>query len=207
MEQLSRFAFLFYECYKHGVEDASRVSDDNRCAEYVDRMCSTHVYRLVGQDYDMTWKEWRIRMVVYSSTLSARKEQARRYLMGVDRYGFYAAVALRAGMEFYVQGVRDFTNYPVYAGLELFLADKHMRRWAKGFEHSLYRKLNDILEEMTMLLYDRVRYDAKVVDEEREGRSFAMTTNTYNLFIEIMYSRGLSKPKPKWEEFGNGQRK
>lgn len=192
--------YLFYECYRHGVEDASNVNDENKCREYIEAMRRTHEYRLVGHDYEMTWKEWRIRLVMYASRMKGKREMVRKVLLGIDRYGVYYAVTLRAAMEFYVDGVKDFTEYPRYEGLESFFNDTHLRKWQKGFQYALYRNTYNLLEDMTALVYDRVRYDKKISEKKRTGYIIAMTDRTYNLFVELMYTKIMYRSRPEWKQ-------
>ena len=181
--------YLFYDCYRHGVEDASKVCDENYCKDYVEKMKSSHVFRLVNHDYEMSWKEWRMRMVVYSSNLTSRRDLIRRFLLGIESYGRYYSVCLRVAMDFYVKGVEDFSNYPVYTSLELFLADKHFSLWKKGFEYDVYRNIEKVLEDTQLLVYDRIRNDLNLIKKKSNGYKIESTECEYNWLVEaILFS-------------------
>lgn len=184
---------LMYDCYRHGVEDASKVCDENACRDYVRRMRSSHVFRVVTQDYDITWKEWRMRLVVYSQNLTKCRDLMRRFLLDIDAYGNYYSVSLRACMDFYVKGVEDFCEYPVHTDLELFLADRHFSRWQKGFRYEVYRCLDNVLDDMQTLLYERLHIDEAVDVEKGDGCRLAMTGRTYNAFIEAVWRSRFAK--------------
>lgn len=184
---------LMYDCYRHGVEDASKVNDENACRGYVGRMRRSHVFRLVTQGFDISWKEWRMNLVVYSQNLSTGRDMMRRYLLDIDGYGAYYSVALRACMDFYVCGVEDFCEYPVHTDLELFFADRHYSKWKKGFRYDVYRDADDVLDDMQTIVYGRMHADEALAAERGEGYRLAMTNRTYNAFIEAVWRSKYAK--------------
>lgn len=189
---------LFYRCYKHGVCDASELCDENRCVQYIERMRSAHVYRLVSQNFDIDWKEWRVRMMLYASEVKRLREKLRLFLMDIRSYGPYYSVPLRIGMDFYVNGVDDYTKYPANEKLELFLAGEDFTKWKRGFEKAPYRKINDIFEEMQIVLFDRARADLTVTQNFADGSKMALTDRTYMAFLDAMFLCLQNTNRKKW---------
>lgn len=191
--------YMFYECYRHGVVDAAELDDENQCREYVRFMRSAHIYKILGMDYELHWKEWRIRMMLYIERIPYR-ERLRKFLIDIDSYGTYYSVALRAGMDFYVLGADDFLKYPVSTMIEQFRYETHYRRWQKGFEMTVYRNAGKLNTDLQILLFDRARYDMEIVVNNAKGADLAMTQTTYLTFMDAIYRSVFKIDKPEKDE-------
>lgn len=182
-----RLLLLFHECYKHGVEDASRVYDEEKRKAYVGAMETSHIYMKVGQDYEIKWKEWVVELLMYSRNLGrADVDVLRDYLYDIKAYKGYEAIPLRISMDFYVRGVKAFNDYPVYQGMELFLADNRSFRWQKEFYKGMPLSYIELFEDMHMMAYDRMHTDIEMISNKDKGHGMAFKHKDYDTFLIAM---------------------
>lgn len=182
-----RLLRLFHECYKHGVEDASRVYDEEKRKVYVGAMETSHTYMKVGQDYEIKWKEWIVELLMYCRNMNRMDVNiVRDYLYDIKEYKGYKAIPLRVSMDFYVRGVKAFNDYPAYQGMELFLAENKAYRWQKGFYQTIPLSYIDFFEDMHMMVYDRMHTDMEMISNKDKGYGMAFKHKDYDTFLMIM---------------------
>lgn len=184
---------LFHVAYRHGIEDAADISDPIQCSDYVEAMTSAHTFRLLKDDYDISWKEWRMMLCVMSRKLYSYRSIAHTFLMSIDKYGVYYAVPLRIAMDWYVKGVEHFTKYPEHRNLEIFLTQGQWYIWRRGWESEPKRQIKHFIDEMQLLTFNRSRLDRKIVEDDGPGANIAMTERTYMTFVEAMWRNYANK--------------
>lgn len=185
---VSTFLRFFHECYKHGVEDASNVEDQEIREVYIDVMQTTPIFSKIGMEHDIKWNEWGIELLMYSRNLNKRDGNIIRNLIySVKEYNKgYKCVFLRLCMAFYVKGVRDFNAYPLHQGMEYFLSTDKMFRWKRGFNEDIPLKLMDIFEDVHILTYELMRADMEARVKKIKGHTKSISALSYNTFLTIM---------------------
>lgn len=170
---------VFNACYKMGVEDAIRIDDTIQCEEFVDKMYAPMRFGRIIHDYEMDWREWKFTLSQIMYYSNKYKNQGIKFLDSIISYGNYLTCALPIAMDFYLQGIRDFVNYPDKCLLVRF-KEQEFVKWDRKLAKI---KMDDMVRDVTKFCYSRTHL-------EQEAYENMLSKNKNERWKE---KRGLSK--------------
>lgn len=125
---------LFDRAYKQGVYEAAKINNEYYCSNFILEKSKPSTFGLLQHDYEMDWREWRFILSKWCDT-SHLRALYNNVIMTINT-PTYLMVILQFAQDYYVQGVKDWLEYPNRMGLKVFL-NKQRCRW-KPYEGKLY---------------------------------------------------------------------
>lgn len=114
-------------CYKKGVVDACSVEDDLAVKDWVEGTHKMGKYGLVNfPDEECDWKRWRFFLLRWCRENRLSKIGF-EYIDSIRRPSGFEYVIIPMTMRFYLQGVKEWLEYPNEIGLALFKATARQR--------------------------------------------------------------------------------
>ena len=145
-------------CYKRGVIDACAVEDDLAVRDWLDAMHKSGRYGLVEfPDEECDWKRWRFFLLRWCrenrmSTLGFN------YIDGIRKPVGFEYVIIPMTMRFYIQGVKEWLEYPNELALELFKS-KCRQRWTNKVPQTMKNmNNNDFISLIQEFIYELRQY-------------------------------------------------
>lgn len=147
---------LFHRVYKQGILDAIDQNDLFKCKEFVSEMRQTCTFGFLDTP-KMDWREWRFHLIRLGMD-TPYGPSCTQYLSLALNYTGYPAVVFPIAMDFYLEGVKDFCQYPNPAILQDFLKRK-FPKWGKPRRLKRVRTSIDIVLEAQAYCFERANLD------------------------------------------------
>lgn len=145
-------------CYKKGVVDAAAVEDDLAVQDWLDAMHKQGKYGLVDfPDEECDWKRWRFFLLRW-----CRENRLSRlgfeYIDSLRKVSGFEYVVIPMTMRFYLQGVKEWLEYPNELGLILFKS-KGRQRWTDKVPQTMkMMRTDDFISLIQEYIYELRQY-------------------------------------------------
>lgn len=145
-------------CYKKGVVDAAAVEDDLAVQDWLDAMHKQGKYGLVDfPDEECDWKRWRFFLLRW-----CRENRLSRlgfeYIDSLRKVSGFEYVVIPMTMRFYLQGVKEWLEYPNELGLVLFKS-KYRQRWTDRVPQTMKTmRTDDFISLIQEYIYELRQY-------------------------------------------------
>lgn len=175
-------------CYRKGIEDAHRISDEGLAREFLDKVSQTGVYGFLNEDgIKMDWKEWTLRLMAQARMTSWSGPMTRYFsLIGSRPNQNYLGTFIPVSEAFYAKGVRDYTENPHGADYLLFQEKTRVFWTAKGLQNVNNRRY---IDEIQLCCYDLQRRDNVVWENSTKydaNKLGAMTSKQFEWFMRAV---------------------
>ena len=141
-------------CYRKGVVDACHVEDDLAVRDWVDGMYRSGRYGLVEfPDEECDWKRWRFFLLRWCRENRLSK-LGFDYIDGIRKATGFEYVIIPMTMRFYLQGVKEWLEYPNEMGLAVFKG-RVRQRWTNKVPTNMKNmKTDDFISLIQEFIYE-----------------------------------------------------
>lgn len=183
-------------CYRKGVIDAHRISDEGLAREFLDKISEVGVYGFLNEEgATMGWQEWTLRLMAQSRMTSWNGVMTRYFsLMGKVGQNYLSAF-IPVSVRFYAKGISDYIDAPNAADIALF-NDRNRVYWTQeGIKQINSRQYVD---DIMLFCFDLHRRDEAIwnndtaYDAKKKG---ALKPVHYEWFIRAI---GLATAKKQY---------
>lgn len=145
-------------CYKKGVIDACGVEDDLAVQEWLDEMRNSGRYGLVDfPDEECDWKRWRFFLLRWCRENRLTK-MGFDYIDGIRKAVGFEYVIIPMSMRFYIQGVKEWLEYPNEMAIALFKS-RIKQRWTSKVPQTMKKmKTDDFISLIQEFIYELRQY-------------------------------------------------
>ena len=145
-------------CYKKGVVDAAAVEDDLAVQDWLDAMHKQGKYGLVDfPDEECDWKRWRFFLLRWCRENRLSK-LGFEYIDSLRKVSGFEYVVIPMTMRFYLQGVKEWLEYPNELGLVLFKS-KYRQRWTNKVPQTMkVMRTDDFISLIQEYIYELRQY-------------------------------------------------
>lgn len=145
-------------CYKKGVVDAAGVGDDFAIQDWFDSMHKTGKYGLVDfPEEECDWKRWRFFLLRWCRENRLSKV-GYDYIDNLRKVSGFEYVIIPMTMRFYLQGVKEWLEYPNEMGIVLFKS-KWRQRWTTKVPSTMKNmKTDDFISLIQEFIYEFRQY-------------------------------------------------
>jgi len=145
-------------CYKKGVIDACSVEDDLEVRDWLDAMHKKGRYGLVDfPDEECDWKRWRFFLLRWCRENRLPK-LGFEYIDCVRKVSGFEYVIIPMTMRFYLQGVKEWLEYPNEMAMAIFKS-KTRRRWTNKVPDTMKTmRTNDFISLIQEYIYELRQY-------------------------------------------------
>ena len=168
---------LFDFCFKQGVIDACNYEDDYYVKEWVESKLESGSYGVIHEpDDDFDWKRWKF--TLYRWCRIARLGSITdTYVNNVPCYkGTFLFAILPITMRFYLEGMREWLEYPNPTNTVIFINTKKIH-WKPMKRHLKVINTNDFISMVQEFVFER---QAKHFDGD-------LTTRQYDSFATAVW--------------------
>ena len=145
-------------CYKKGVIDAAAVEDDLAVQDWLDAMHKQGKYGLVDfPDEECDWKRWRFFLLRWCRENRLSK-LGFEYIDSLRKVSGFEYVVIPMTMRFYLQGVKEWLEYPNELGLILFKSNGR-QRWTNNVPQTMkVMRTDDFISLIQEYIYELRQY-------------------------------------------------
>lgn len=145
-------------CYRKGVIDAYSVGDDLSVQDWVDSTYKQGRYGLVEfPDDECDWKRWRFFLLRWCRE-NRLTSLGFNYIDGIRKAAGFEYLIIPMTMRFYLQGVKEWLEYPNSAGLALFKS-RYKQRWTNKVPQNMKNmKTDDFISMIQEYIYEFRQY-------------------------------------------------
>ena len=145
-------------CYKRGVVDACNVGDDLAVQDWI---CDTHKKGKYGivefPDEECDWKRWRFFLLRWCRENSMPR-LGFDYIDGIRKVSGFEYLIIPMTMRFYLQGVKEWLEYPNELGMVMFKS-KPKQRWTNKIPKSMKNmRTDDFISLIQEFIYELRQY-------------------------------------------------
>lgn len=168
-EVVSKMISLIDWCYRMGVSDAHKQSDEGLVREFCERTKEPGVFGFLTDDFSISWQEFALRLLSKARMTSWNGSMA-RYMNQMGRYGNnYLSCFLPLAQIWYCKGCKDYADAPTSCDMAVFNGRTRVYWTANGVRKVDNRRYVDELQLETFVLERRdgavreanTEYDAK----------------------------------------------
>lgn len=153
-------------CYKKGVVDACGVEDDLAVKDWLDAMHKSGRYGLVDfPDEECDWKRWRFFLLRWCRENRLSK-LGFDYIDGIRKATGFEYVIIPMTMRFYLQGVKEWLEYPNEIGIALFKATTRQRWTPKVPSTMKNMRTDDYISLIQEFIYEFRQYPMVEMEDD-----------------------------------------
>lgn len=166
-------------CYKKGVIDACGVEDDLAVQDWLDATHKKGKYGLVDfPDEECDWKRWRFFLLRWCRENKLSK-LGFDYIDGIRKVSGFEYVIIPMTMRFYLQGVKEWLEYPNEMGIALFKS-RYRQRWTNKVPKNMKNmKTDDFISLIQEFIYEFRQFP---MDEMTDLRDSALDNFEYAMW-------------------------
>ena len=152
-------------CYKQGVVDACEVDDNLAVKEWFDDTYKRGKYGLVPfPDDECDWKRWRFFLLRWCRENRLSKIGF-EYIDGIRKPAGFEYLIIPMTMRFYLQGVKEWLEYPNEIGIVLFKS-KWRQRWTNKVPDTMKNmRTDDFISLIQEFIYELKQYPMEEMQE------------------------------------------
>ena len=152
-------------CYRRGVVDAAEVEDNMAVESWLSDIHKSGRYGLVGfPEEECDWKRWRFFLLRWcrENRLSSLGFD---YIDGIRKASGYEYLIIPMSMRFYLQGVKEWIEYPNETAL-IFFKSKPKQRWTNKVPETMKNmKKDDFISLIQEFIYELRQYPMAEMDD------------------------------------------
>lgn len=166
-------------CYKKGVIDACGVEDDLAVQDWLDATHKKGKYGLVDfPDEECDWKRWRFFLLRWCRENKLSK-LGFDYIDGIRKVSGFEYVVIPMTMRFYLQGVKEWLEYPNEMGIAIFKS-RYRQRWTNKVPKNMKNmKTDDFISLIQEFIYEFRQFP---MDEMTDLRDSALDNFEYAMW-------------------------
>lgn len=156
-------------CYKKGVIDACNVEDDLAVQDWLDATHKKGRYGLVDfPDEECDWKRWRFFLLRWCRENKLSK-LGFDYIDGIRKVSGFEYVIIPMTMRFYLQGVKEWLEYPNGMGIALFKS-RYRQRWTNKIPKNMKNmKTDDFISLIQEFIYEFRQFPMEEMTDLRDS--------------------------------------